>query len=872
MYPKTTLRLLLLEDNPVEKKLLQESLQSGPDISIDIYPASDPRTALQQIKRMPFDLALVSASLSHTLCLTFLQTIYNETDAPPVILMLESPDPDFLSQATAIGVQDYLIKYEVDNHNLLSMIQHVVERAQLTKNGFGSSSPVKEGHDTLTGLPEQALFLESLEEELQHAQRYSQLLGLMFINIENLDGLYNHFGEQAIDALLKTYAEQLQNVLRTNDITARYSDNEFACILSDLSHEQDVNIVIDKVLNTLTKPLQIDNRVISTHVQLGVALYPKDASDPSTLLQCAYSALIESRKTSDNHFEVYSAKSSKNELEQFKITAAVRYALSKKQLRLRFQPVLSLDNQKITYSSAQLYWDHPEFHEFSSKDFLFLAEMGGLIWPVAEWLILKACEQYQSWQQQGLSPAKIRIELPSSLFRKKDFPDMVQAILTETAMPAEALELTLPVSALIQEQKKAGMSIIQLDSMGIHVLLDNFGASRTSLEILKAYPIKGMVIDDKIIRKITVHTESRSLVKTIIAMCQALRLEITANGVETREQENLLRNWHCPSVQGTLYSRAVSPDAFPSLSFSPNQPPVNKVSQRPSKPVDKQQRVRECLEYINALPPMPNTTHQLFTLQNDPDLTVEQLTHVLQQDPAISSQIIRYANAPFFGNQGKIKTLEQAVMTALGLTGAIDMALGITILGNVHAKNKHAHTDIFSFWQHAIYAATLCQKIAEKNPQTQIVPGTAYLVGLLQNIGYLVLCENFPDEMQLIRKQQRYHPEKNLTDIEKQIIGISHDEIGYRLLTSWHLPEEITVAIYEHHNDAYIGKYASHANLVLIANRLLAPQHIGDETVSYLSPAMLQLLDITETKLSIIINDLLQHRDDLDAMSKHLAA
>ena len=211
-------------------------------------------------------------------------------------------------------------------------------------------------------------------------------------------------------------------------------------------------------------------------------------------------------------------------------------------------------------------------------------------------------------------------------------------------------------------------------------------------------------------------------------------------------------------------------------------------------------------------------------------------------------------------------------MTALGLSGAIDMALGIAILGNLHTQGEHSHTDTYAFWQHAIYAATLCQKIAERNPHIKLNPGTAYLAGLLQNIGYLIFCENFPQEMQQVQQQQRYHPEQNLIDIEKQVIGISHDAIGYRLLKSWHIPDEILLAVYEHHNDAYVGKHSVYANIILIANRLLAPQHIGDETIAYLSPAMLQLLNISETKLSIIINELLQHRQDLDAMSKHLAA
>ena len=250
---------------------------------------------------------------------------------------------------------------------------------------------------------------------------------------------------------------------------------------------------------------------------------------------------------------------------------------------------------------------------------------------------------------------------------------------------------------------------------------------------------------------------------------------------------------------------------------------------------------------------------------------MNELDAIIEHDPAIAAQIIRYANAPFFGNQGQIKTIKQAVMTALGFEGALNMALGIAVLGNLQGSGKSC-IDLHAFWRHAVYAATLSQAIARKTRIEGVIQGTAWLAGLLQNIGYLALCQDFQPELEKVKMKKRQYPDLQATEVEERVLGISHAEVGLHLLRSWHLPDEIITAVFEHHNVSYVGEHAAYANIVLIANRMLTQQGIGDEPLGLAPFGILQMLSLSEEQLEKIMNEIMDSRDGLDTMGNHLAA
>ncbi len=872
-----SLRILLVEQNPVESKLLQELLQDPQQQTMEICALTTLHDAIAQIKQQSFDIALIDAVSRDIQHLGLFHAIKDKAGDLPIIILIDMLDKDLLRKAMDEGVQDYMLKREVDSHNLLATIRHVVLRAQLKQLPLRpslaaavSKTRTKEGVDELTGLPEQRLFVECLEYEVKRARRYSLLMALMFIHVDGLEAVSAQAGEEAVDAILLVYSERLKNILRASDTSGRYAENEFSCILNDLSVESDVHIIISKVETTLSAPVNFRSQRLQTSARIGLALYPGDSDDAQGLIQCANTALGSARQETGSNSKIFNSRLRAQDLERFKVADAVRFALEKNELQLYLQPVLELTQKNVIAAEAMLHWDHPDYTEISSRDILFLAELAGLVQPVAEWFLRQACLQHRRMQQEQMD-LKIRLHMPSGIFRNSGCPALLRTILTETGMAAENLQLAVPVSAIIQSPENAHAILEQLDGIGVSILLDDFGGNRSSMQILRDYLIKGLIIEPHIISRINSHQDTSEIIKTIIGLCQALRLDLVAKGVDSAAQEKLLGAWRCPAVQGGYYARSVAADDFFSLPLwvdtagdGTDEEQINRDEQQGTA-----QAIRDSLVTLNSLPPMSGTTRQLLNVRNHPDADVGELEAIIEQDPAISAQIIRYANAPFFGNQGQINTIKEAVMTALGFEGALNMALGIAVLGNLRDSSKPC-PDLRLFWRHAVYAAALSQAIASEVGTRDVTPGTAWLAGLLQNIGYLVLRQNFQSELKKIKRSQQ--PDLLITDGEERVLGISHAEVGLHILRAWHFPEEIVTAVFEHHNVAYVGNHAVYANIVLIANRMLAQQSIGDETLGLVPPGILQMLSLREEKLESIMESIMGSRDGLDTMGNHLAA
>ncbi len=873
-------KILLVEQNPVELKLLQELLQDSQQRNMDVCAVTTLDDAIEKIKQQSFDVALVDAVSHDVQHLGLFHAIKAKAGNLPVIILIETLDQDLLRQAMDEGVQDYMFKQDVDSRSLLTTIRHVVLRARLKRlpgkpravaQAIGKAWK-KEGLDELTGLPGQSLFVECLEYEIKRARRYSQHMALMLIHVEGLEAISAQAGDDAADAVLLAYSERLKHILRASDTSGFYTENEFSCILNDLSAESDVHIIIRKVAASLSAPVSFRSQPLPTSVKIGLALYPGDSDDIAGLIQCAKTALSSARRETGSSSKVFNARVRMQDLERFKVADAVRFALEKNELQLYLQPVLDLAQKTVVAAEAILHWQHPDYAEISSRDILFLAELAGLIQPVGEWLLRQACLQHRRMQQEQMD-VKIRLHLPSCIFRNSGCPALLETILTETEMAAENLQLAVPVSAIMQSPENVRAILEKIDRIGVSILLDDFGGNRASMQILKDYPIKGLVIENNIISRISRYQDASGIVKTIISMCQALHLDLVAKGVDSAAQEKLLSAWHCPAVQGEHYAGAVTADDFFSLPLwrdvARDKPDEERAKRNEQE--DTAQAIRDSLVTLNNLPPMSGTTRELLNIRNDSDADMRTLETVIEQDPAIAAQIIRYANAPFFGNQGKIKTIKEAVMTALGFEGALNMALGIAVLGTLQNSDQSC-LDLHAFWRHAVYAAALSQAITQQVGIQGVTPGTAWLAGLLQNIGYLVLCRNFQPELEKMKIKRKQHPDLLITDVEERVLGISHAEVGLHVLQAWHFPEEIISAVFEHHNVSYVGEYAVYANIILIANRMLVPYGIGDETLGLIPPGILQMLSLDEAKLEKIMDGIMGGRDGLDTMSSHLAA
>lgn len=286
----------------------------------------------------------------------------------------------------------------------------------------------------------------------------------------------------------------------------------------------------------------------------------------------------------------------------------------------------------------------------------------------------------------------------------------------------------------------------------------------------------------------------------------------------------------------------------------------------------QQFNLKERIQNIKQLPAMPQLAHELLQLRNNRDATVEQLAEIIILDPAISAQVIRYANSSFFGQAGKVKSLSDAIFRVLGYESVMHLALGIA-MGKVFHLPADGPVGQTRIWQNATYSAALCQKLATKTDWNQnLKPGIAYLCALLHNIGFMVIGQLFKHEFQWLNKVIQAEHEAPITLVENRLLGIDHTEVAAKLMTQWNMPEEVIAVAQHHHNDSYNGEHTNYVKLIQIADRLLKNHNMSDAENDDIPTELYEHLGLAEEQLYECLDEILQGKTDLDAMTMAMIA
>jgi len=286
----------------------------------------------------------------------------------------------------------------------------------------------------------------------------------------------------------------------------------------------------------------------------------------------------------------------------------------------------------------------------------------------------------------------------------------------------------------------------------------------------------------------------------------------------------------------------------------------------------KQFNLKERINNIKQLPAMPETATRLLQLRNNPNATVEQLAEIIVLDPAISAQVIRYANSPFFGQSGKVMSLSDAIFRVLGYESVMHLALGIA-MGKIFRPPSGGPVGQTRIWQNATYSAALCQKLATKTQwYKRLKPGLAYLSALLHNIGFMVIGQLFKHEFQWLNKVIQAEHESPVTLVEHRLLGVNHTEVAAMLMQHWNMPEEVIAVAQQHHNDCYDGKYSGYVKLMQVADRLLKNHNMSDAASDEIPRELYEYFGLSEEQLYESLDEILQGKDDLDAMTMAMIA
>lgn len=417
-------------------------------------------------------------------------------------------------------------------------------------------------YDALTELPNRRLFTETVEHALLLAQRNDRTVAIMYIDLDKFKQINDSLGHSVGDQLLIIVAGRLKGLIRKTDTLARLGGDEFTLLLEDVHAKESVVELAQKILNELSQVVEIDNRQLAISCCIGISFYPQDAQTPEDLLKNADAAMYSVKNNGGNAFQFYMPSMNARALERLTLKNDLSHALEHDELFLVYQPKHSLCHKGHNSAEALIRWKHPTRGLLHPDEFIDIAEESGLIVPIGHWVLQTVCEKMMYWQQCHNKHIKMAVNVSTKQFCASDFISDVQAILSQTGLQPEYLELELTESLLMDTETSGINTLTRLKSLGITLSIDDFGTGYSSLQYLSKFPIDLLKIDRSFVAGITHESKSQTIVRAIIAMGKGLGLQVIAEGVEEQEQADLLRRLGCDIAQGYLYSRPLNEHAF----------------------------------------------------------------------------------------------------------------------------------------------------------------------------------------------------------------------------------------------------------------------------------------------------------------------
>jgi diguanylate cyclase (GGDEF)-like protein/PAS domain S-box-containing protein len=416
-------------------------------------------------------------------------------------------------------------------------------------------------HDTLTHLPNRALFEDRLEVALNACRRNGDALGVMFLDLDRFKQVNDTLGHHMGDELLKTVAVRLRAALRRSDTLSRRGGDEFTLVLPGLKDAAGAARVAQKLLDTFREPFQIAEQELYVSASIGVSLYPRDGIDAETLQRHADVAMYRA-KSSRNSFECFAPEMNAAAHERLKLETDLRHALEREQFKLYYQPQVDLQTRRVVGCEALLRWEHPELGVLAPDRFLQLASDCGLMAAVDTWVLREACQRTADWRRTLHPALRVAVNLSGAQFNRADLIPVVSDALQAASLEPSGLELELSETVVIRRPEDAIAQLERLKALGVRVSIDDFGTGYSSLSQLRRLPFDQLKIDRSFVRPLGVDRASTALAASIVALGHGLSMEVIAEGVETETQMRLLQNLECDSAQGYLIAKPLERTVF----------------------------------------------------------------------------------------------------------------------------------------------------------------------------------------------------------------------------------------------------------------------------------------------------------------------
>jgi diguanylate cyclase (GGDEF)-like protein/PAS domain S-box-containing protein len=420
-------------------------------------------------------------------------------------------------------------------------------------------------HDALTGLPNRVLLTDRITQAVAMAHRNETLVAVMFLDLDRFKNVNDSLGHSVGDKLLQEVAARLKAAMRASDTVSRLGGDEFVILMPEAADQAAIAVAARKVLEAVGRPYSIDGYELMSTPSLGISVFPGDGQDVETLLRNADAAMYHAKESGRNNYQFFTQDMNARALERLSLERSLRRALERDELRLHYQPQYELTTGRMIGVEALIRWEHPDEGLVSPARFMPFAEETGLILPIGAWVLERACWQNRHWQEAGLPEMRMSVNISALQFRQPGFADTVRHALLVSGLDARYLELEVTESVIMHDAERVTSALAELKRMGLELAIDDFGTGYSSLSYLKRFPIDRLKIDQSFVRDIPSDGEDAAIISAIIGLARDLGLRTIAEGVETAEQLEFLREHGCEEVQGYLLSRPLPPEACAKL-------------------------------------------------------------------------------------------------------------------------------------------------------------------------------------------------------------------------------------------------------------------------------------------------------------------
>jgi diguanylate cyclase len=417
-------------------------------------------------------------------------------------------------------------------------------------------------HDSLTGLPNRVLLDDRLAQSIAHADRDDRSFALMVCDLDRFKLVNDSLGHAAGDELLREVARRLAGLVRTTDTVARVGGDEFVLIITAVSHPDDAKALAMRAVEAVRAPMRLSDIDVRTSPSIGIAFYPRDGKTTEALMAHADAAMYSAKQRGCGNVQYFEGGMGQGVDNRVQLESDLHQAVSGKEFELFYQPKVHTKSGVVRSAEALIRWHHPERGMIPPDEFIPLAEECGLIGAIGEWVVREACRQARAWQDGGLSPMRVSVNLSPSQFHGGGLIHSVRRALEETGLDAQYLEVELTENAVMSDPEESIAILEQLSSMGVLVSVDDFGTGYSSMSYLRRLPIDKLKIDRVFINEIVSRPEDASIVRAIVSLAHSLRLKVVAEGVETPAQLDFLKAVGCDEYQGYHFSRPLPSNEF----------------------------------------------------------------------------------------------------------------------------------------------------------------------------------------------------------------------------------------------------------------------------------------------------------------------